>query len=110
MAKVTVNAAAIDAQCSSLLGADFKAYAGSAMMQLMEQYVPFRGGDLRGDAVPGPLSVTYGGSAEPYARYQYHLKTANRTTAGTDGKWDEAAFPKHDADLSRALTQYIRSH
>lgn len=109
MARIIVDGAAIDRQCADLLGADFKAYAGSAMMQLMEPYVPFRGGDLRGDAVPGQLSVTYGGAATPYARYQYHLKTSNRTTAGTDGRWDEAAFPKHDGDLSRALTQYIRS-
>ena len=110
MSKVRVDTAAIDRQCADLLGADFKAFAGSAMMQLMEPYVPFRGGDLRGDAVPGPLSVTYGGSAKPYARRQYHLKTSNRMTAGTDGKWDEAAFPRHDSDLSRALTQYVRSH
>lgn len=109
MARVKVDAAAIDRQVSQLLGADFQAYVGMKMRDLMEEFVPFRGGDLRGDASTGPLYVEYGGSATKYARYQYNLKTSNRSTAGTDGRWDEAAFPAKDGDLSRALTAYLKA-
>lgn len=110
MAHVTIDAGAIDAQISEMLGGAFQAYAGSAMMQLMEEYVPFEGGDLRGGAVPGPLCVTYGGAAWPYARYQYNLKASYRTTAGTGDHWDRLAFPARDGDLSRMLTAWIRGH
>lgn len=67
---------------------------------VMERYVPMRDGFLRDSA---DLSSRFEAGeivyATPYAHYQYELVTANRTTPGTNGHWDEAAMASHGKDL-----------
>lgn len=110
MGRVTVDAAAIDRQCSQILGRGFQLEVGTEMKDLMDEFVPHRDGTLRGDAVPGTMSVTYGGGAEPYARYQHELRTSNRTTAGTGDHWEDMAFPEKDGELGKRLTAWIKGH
>lgn len=109
-AGVTVDEADIDAQVDRILDRGFRQYVGSEMARLMEPQVPRRTGALRDEAVTGELYVEYGGSAGEYARYQYELRSGNRTTPGTDGHWDDLTFPRRDGDLSRSLQEYVRGH
>lgn len=68
---------------------------------VMERYVPMDTGALRRSADLGSRfeegEIVY---STPYAAYQYDLTTGNRTTAGTDGHWDEAAMAAHGDGLA----------
>jgi len=68
---------------------------------VMENYVPKRTGMLRRSA---DLNSRYDAGeivySTPYAHRQYNLMTSNRTTPGTNGKWDEAAMRDHGDDLA----------
>lgn len=79
-----------------------KAAATSAARH-MEQYVPYRDGQLRGSADIEPFHVTYN---TPYAHYQWEGKNiTHRTTPGTTSHWEKQA---NKTDIAKDITAAIK--
>lgn len=81
-------------------------FAADDAARLMEQYVPFRVGALRGSAVTSPFMIEY---TAPYAHKQWDgegIDDDRRTTPGTVSHWEEYV---DEDELASDVTEYIRT-
>lgn len=102
-------------------------YARDNMERLMNQYIPFKSGNLRRlKTHPDSKSIKY---TSPYSHYQYYGKTmVSETgsayaklgekkhysgqdlkyhTSGTGAKWDKVTLQKRGRELERDIQNYI---
>lgn len=77
--------------------------AATSAARHMEQYVPYRDGQLRNSAMISPYHVKYNA---PYAHYQWEGRNiTHRTTPGTTSHWEKQA---NKTDIAKDITAVIK--
>lgn len=114
--KVSFNLNGIERKVSPQALAKGKLAIANQMLLDMDQFVPRKGGDLRGSGSVQRDRITY---SKPYARAQYYGSSYNKnrsfkfrrySTPGTGPRWDKKASAIHAKDWSKAGLRAMGVH